>query len=114
MPSLVITYFWSKGEGHTQYILDASFVVWHDAPLSPIQNLLRLLCDCAANALVCTILAALLDTDPLKSTDSPGGPNWVIAARLVEKLQDELEGAGVPYGAGGVGIWCPYSPEEDA
>ena len=82
--------------------------------LSPIQESLLLLCDCAANALVGTILAELLDTNPIKSTDSPGGQNWVITARSVEKLQDESEGAGVPCGAGGVGIRCPCSPEEDA
>ena len=61
-----------------------------------------------------TILAELLDTDPLKSTDSPGGKNWVITVRSAEKLQDESEGDGVPCGDGGVGIRCPCSPEEDA
>ena len=70
--SLVITPRWSRGGGLTQYILDASFVMWHDAPLSPIQNSLRLFCGCAANALVGTILAELLDTTPLEYTDSPG------------------------------------------
>ena len=76
--------------------------------------MLRLLCDCDANALFGTILAELLDTNPLQSTDSPEGQNWVITARSVEKLQDESEDAGVPCGAGGVGIRCLCSPEEDA
>ena len=56
----------------TQYILDASFVMWHDVPLSPIQKSLRLFCGCAANALVGTILSELLDTTPVEYTDSPG------------------------------------------
>ena len=53
--------------------------------------------------LVGIILAEILNTNPLKSTDSPGGQNWVITARSVDKLQDESEGAGGPCGAGGVG-----------
>ena len=93
--------------GLTQYILDASFVIGHDAPPSHIQTSLRLFCGCAANALVGS-------TIPLKYTDSPGGLDWVITARSVEKLQDESEGAGGPCGAGGVGTCCPCSPEEDA
>ena len=64
--------------------------------------------------LVGIILAELLKTIPLKSTDSPGEQNWVITARSVDKLQDESEGAGGPCGAGGVGNMCPCSPEEDA
>ena len=92
----------------TQYILDALFV------MSPIQKSLRLFCDCAANALVGTILVKLLDTVPLKYIGSPEGHNWVITARSVEKLPDESEGAGGPCGASGVGICCPCSPEEDA
>ena len=71
-------------------------------------------CEIVLNALVGTFLAELLDTTPLEYADSPGGQNWVIAARSVEKLQDESEGAGVPCGAGGVGIRCPCFPEENA
>ena len=60
------------------------------------------------------IVADLLDTIPLKSTDSLGGQNWVITARSVEKLQNDSEGAGGPYGVGGVGNRCPCSLKEDA
>ena len=60
------------------------------------------------------LLLELLDTILLKDTDSPGGQNWVITARSVEKLQDESGGTGGPCGAGGVGICCPCSPEEYA
>ena len=54
-----------------------------------------------------TIFAELLDTDTLKSTDSPGRQNWVITAQSVGKLEDESEGVSGPCGAGGVGNRCP-------
>ena len=49
-------------------------------------------------ALVGITLTELLNTNPLISTDSPGGQNWVITALLAEKLQDESEGVGLPCG----------------
>ena len=86
----------------------------HHCHLYSIQKSLRLFRDCAINALIGIILAKLLDTVPLKSTDLPGGQNWVITARSVEKCQDESEDAGGPCGAGDVGNRYPCSLEEDA
>ena len=61
------------------------------------------------------VLDELLDTIPLKDTDSPGGQNWVITAQSVEKLQDESEGIDGPCGAGAVSIYClHFPPEEEA
>ena len=107
VPSLVVTSVGlGGGGGLTQYIMVASFVMWHDAPLPSIQiSLLLLFLECVANArggkllvsglctLAETFLVELLYRIPFEDKIPPGGQNWVITACwLVEEFHHESEG----------------------